>query len=236
MQKHTSKAFEADLQHLQEKILRMGGLVEDSIGRAMAALVERNPEEAKEAIARDHLVNRFEVEIDEQCIELLALRQPAAGDLRLIITGLKISTDLERIGDLAVNMCERAAELIQAPPLKPLIDLPRMAEAARSMLRDSLDAYVTRDADQAQQVCVRDDEVDRLNDQVIRELLTYMMENPANISRAMGLIMISRYLERIADHATNIAEMVIYLVKGKDIRHTYWKGKEEVGGAPSENR
>ena len=223
MQKHTSKAFAADLEALQEKVLRMGALVEDAIGRALTALVDRDPELARETIGRDHLVNRLEVDVDEHCIELLALRQPAAGDLRLIITGLKITTDLERIGDLAVNLCERVLELLEAPPLKPLIDLPRMADRARAMLRQALDAYVARDAERAQQVCALDDEVDRLNDQVFRELLTYMLENPANISRALGLIMIGKYLERIADHATNISEMVIYLVKGKDIRHTVWK-------------
>jgi phosphate transport system protein len=223
MQKHTSKAFAADLEALQEKVLRMGALVEDAIGRAMTALVDRDPELARETIGRDHLVNRLEVEVDEHCIELLALRQPAAGDLRLIITGLKITTDLERIGDLAVNLCERVLELLEAPPLKPLIDLPRMADRARAMLRQALDAYVARDAERAQEVCALDDEVDRLNDQVFRELLTYMLENPANIPRALGLIMIGKYLERIADHATNISEMVIYLVKGKDIRHTVWK-------------
>lgn len=223
MQKHTSKAFAADLETLQEKVLRMGALVEDAIGRALSALVDRDPELARETIARDHLVNRLEVEVDEHCIELLALRQPAAGDLRLIITGLKITTDLERIGDLAVNLCERVLDLLEAPPLKPLIDLPRMADRARAMLRQSLDAYVARDAERAQEVCALDDEVDRLNDQVFRELLTYMLENPANIPRALGLIMIAKYLERIADHATNISEMVIYLVKGKDIRHTVWK-------------
>jgi len=221
MQKHTSKSYENDLQRLQEKILRMGGLVEDAIARSLQALVDRDAGLARETRERDHLVNRLEVEIDELCVELLALRQPAASDLRLIITGLKISTDLERIGDLAVNLCERVLELLDAPPLKPLIDLPRMAEKARAMVRDSLDAYVRRDAELATNVCARDDEVDDLNRQVFRELLTYMIETPANISRALSLSMIGRYLERIADHATNISEMVIYLVKGKDIRHTF---------------
>ncbi|MBI5018406.1 MAG: phosphate signaling complex protein PhoU [Deltaproteobacteria bacterium] len=221
MQKHTSRSYENDLQRLQEKILRMGGLVEDAIARSLQALVDRSPDLAQETMERDHLVNRLEVEIDELCIELLALRQPAATDLRLIITGLKISTDLERIGDLAVNLCERVLELLEAPPLKPLIDLPQMAEKARAMVRDSLDAYVRREAELARSVCARDDEVDDLNRQVFRELLTYMLENPANISRALSLSMIGRYLERIADHATNISEMVIYLVQGKDIRHTF---------------
>jgi phosphate transport system protein len=221
MEKHISRAYENDLLRLQEKILRMGGLCEDSIANALQALVERSPELAKSTMERDHLINRLEVEVDEMCVELIALRQPTGSDLRLIITGLKISTDLERIGDLSVNLCERVLELLEAPPLKPLIDLPIMAERAMAMVRDSLDAYVRRDVELAEAVCARDDEVDELNEQVFRELLTYMMENPANISRALGLSMVGRYLERIADHATNISQMVIYLVKGKDIRHMH---------------
>lgn len=221
MDRHTSKTYEHDLEKLREKILRMGGLCEEAIADSMRALVERDANLAREVIARDHIINRLEVEIDEQCIELLALRQPAAGDLRLITTGLKISTDLERIGDLSVNLCERTLELLEVPPLKPLIDLPRMSKKAMGMVHDSLDAYVRRDAELAMQVCARDDEVDELNDQVFRELLTYMMEDNASISRALGLSMVGRYLERIADHATNISQMVIYLVKGKDIRHTF---------------
>jgi phosphate transport system protein len=186
----------------------------------MKALIDRDADLARRTIERDHLINRMEVEIDEQCIELLALRQPAGSDLRLIITGLKISTDLERIGDLSVNLCERVLELLEAPPLKPLIDLPRMADKAMGMVRDSLDAYVRGDAALAEEVCLRDDGVDDLNDQIFRELLTYMLQDPANIPRALGLSMVGRYLERIADHATNISQMVIYLVRGKDIRHT----------------
>lgn len=220
MEKHTSKAYESDLEKLREKVLRMGGLCEDAIARSMESLLERNECLAKATIERDHLINRLEVEIDEQCIELLALRQPAGSDLRLIITGLKISTDLERVGDLSVNLCERVLELIKWPPLKPLIDIPRMARLSSSMLHDSLDAYVRGDTVLAEDVCRRDDEVDELNDQIFRELLTYMMEDPASISRALALSMVARYLERIADHANNIAHLVIYLVKGKDIRHT----------------
>ncbi len=220
MRPHTSRAFENELNELKETILRMGGLVEISIGNAMAALVERDAALARATIGKDPEVNRFELEIDEMCVALLARRQPAAEDLRLITTGLKISTDLERIGDLAVNMCERTLDLLDQPPLKPLIDLPRMSHAARGMLRDALDAYVLRDAEKAREVCAHDDEVDQLNVQVFRELVTYMMGDPHTINQAMPLLMISRYLERIADHATNIAEMVIYLVKGQDIRHT----------------
>ena len=230
MEKHTSKAYEQDLEKLREKILRMGGLCEDAIERAMEALTERNAALARATIERDHLINRLEVEIDEQCIELLALRQPAGSDLRLIITGLKISTDLERIGDLSVNLCERVLELLQSVPLKPLIDIPHMAKLSIAMVHDSLDAYVRRDTQLAESVCARDDEVDDLNDQIFRELLTYMMENPANISRALALSMVARYLERIADHANNISQMVIYLVKGKDIRHTTATAEQGAAG------
>lgn len=222
MKRHTSKTFEAELEHLKDTVLRMGGFVEAAIGKAMRALVEREPALAEEVIREDHQVNRYEVEIDELCVGLLALRQPAAEDLRLIITGLKISTDLERIGDLAVNLSERTLEVLDMPLLKPLVDLPRMAEIAQGMLRDSLDSYVERDPEKATQVCARDEQVDNLNRQVFRELIAYMMENPSTMTCALGLMMISRYLERIADHATNISEMVIYLVKGKDIRHTTW--------------
>lgn len=221
MDKHTSKAYEQDLERLREDILRMGGLCEDAIERAMEALTGRDAELARATIERDQRINRLEVEIDEQCVALLALRQPAGSDLRLIITGLKISTDLERIGDLSVNLCERVLELLEAPPLKPLIDLPRMARIAMGMVHDSLDAYVRHDTALANSVCLRDDEVDDLNDQIFRELLTYMMENPGHISRALALSSVARYLERIADHAGNIAQMVIYLVKGQDIRHAY---------------
>lgn len=232
MKQHTSKAFEAELNNLKDAILRMGGCVEESIGEAMRALVERDADLAEKIIRQDHRVNKFEVDIDETCVGILALRQPAAEDLRLIITGLKISTDLERIGDLAVNMCERILNLVAEPQLKPLIDLPRMAELARGMLGDSLDAYVRGDPEKAQEVCARDDKVDNLHKQVFRELITYMMEDPHSISRAMALIMISKYLERIADHATNIAEMVIYLVKGKDIRHMDWPKENEAAEIP----
>ena len=221
------KPVEDELREVKVKILKMGSLVEEAIGRAIRSLVERNNRFAEEVIEGDRVINTYDVEIDEECIRVLALRQPVGGDLRFITTAMKITTDLERIGDLAVNLCERVLDLLEAPPLKPLIDLPKMADKSRAMLRAALDSYVTRNADQAQQVCAMDDEVDRLNDQVFRELLTYMMESPANISRALGLIMISRYLERIADHATNLAEMVIYLAKGKDIRHMAWKKDNE---------
>lgn len=219
MKQHTSKAFAQELEQLRAMVLRMGGHVETAISEAMRSLVERDPDLARKCVREDDVVNRMEVDIDELCVSILALRQPAAEDLRLLISGLKISTDLERIGDLAVNMCERTLELLEVPQLKPLIDLPRMAELAGGMLNDALNAYVKGDTDLAQEVCVRDDLVDRLNEQVFRELITYIMEDPHTISQALALMLISRYLERIADHATNISEMVIYQVKGRDIRH-----------------
>lgn len=197
----------------------MGGLVEKQIADAMRALVDRDVEVARQAIERDQRVDQLEIELDEACIRILALHQPAARDLRLVTTALKISTDLERIGDQAENICERAIELAAEPRLKPYVDLPRMGELAQKMVRECLDAYVREDAELALRVCHEDDEMDALTDQVSRELVTYMAENPAAIARAMRLSFIAKYLERIGDHATNIAEMVVYMVTGKSIRH-----------------
>jgi phosphate transport system protein len=170
-------------------------------------------------IERDHEVNRLDVDIDDLCIRLLALHQPAGRDLRFITTGLKITTDLERIGDMAVNICERALELNQEPQLKPYIDIPRMTQIAQGMIRESLDAFVREDTDLALKVCKDDEQVDQLNSQIFREVITFMIGDPLTINRAMKLASISKYLERIADHATNIAEMVVFMVKGKSIRH-----------------
>jgi phosphate transport system protein len=216
---HTNRQYEEELRAVRADLLKMGGLVEHQIAEAMQALVNRDEAKARETITRDAEVNRMDVEIDERCVQLLALHQPAASDLRFITTGLKITTDLERIGDNAVNICERVLELNEEPQLKPYLDLPRMAEAAQSMLKDSLDAFVRYDCDLAQQVIERDDEVDQLNYQMYRELLSYMAEDPKTIGRATRLLFISKYLERIADHATNIAEMVVFMVKGRTIRH-----------------
>jgi len=212
--------FHAELDTLKQTLLAMGGLVEDQIRRAMRALLERDDVIAQEVIDRDRQVNTYDVEVDEQCVNLLALHQPAAGDLRFITTAMKIVTDLERIGDQAVNIAQRALELNREPQLKPYIDLPRMADRAQRMVKESLDAFVARDTALARQVCGEDAEVDALKEQIFRELLTYMMEDPRTVSRAIRVILISRFLERVADHATNIAEMVIYLVEGKMVRHT----------------
>jgi len=210
---------EQELEKLKERLLAMGGFVEDAIRKSMKALMDRDRQLAIEVIDGDAIVNNFDVEIEEECIRFLALWQPTGSNLRFVTTAIKIITDLERMGDLAVDICERAIELEEEPPLKPYIDLPRMAEAAQKMLKESLDAFVARDDDMAVRVCAADDFVDNLNHQIFNELLVFMLQDPKNISRAVRLTYITKYLERIADHATNIAEMVVYLVKGKVIRH-----------------
>jgi len=219
LSQHTDKRYEEDLKKLREDILYMGGLVEDQIQKSVSSLVERDSALAETIIERDHEVNRLDVEIDDLCIQLLALHQPAARDLRFITTALKITTDLERIGDMAVNICERALELNEEPQLKPYIDIPRMARTSERMIRESLDAFVREDTDLALKVCKDDQEVDDLNSQIFRETISFMIEDPHTINRAMKISSISKYLERIADHATNIAEMVVFMVKGKSIRH-----------------
>jgi phosphate transport system protein len=211
--------FDAELTALNEKLLEMARLAEESVARAVKSLKERNEAIAQDVLKREGGINLLEIEIDERCMKLLALRQPVASDLRFITSAMKISSDLERVGDLAVNIAEVSLDLLKQPPLKPLIDIPRMAAVAQSMVKDALNAFVNRDEKLARAVCERDDEVDSLNDQVFRELLTYMMNDPATINRAVGLILIGRHLERIADHATNIGEDVIYLVLGKTIKH-----------------
>ncbi|MFQ5683136.1 MAG: phosphate signaling complex protein PhoU [Candidatus Binatia bacterium] len=216
---HTDKNFEEDLTRLRIDIVQMGGLVEEQIQKAVNSLVNRDSTLAETIIKRDHEVNHLDVDIDDLCIRLLALHQPAAKDLRLITTGLKITTDLERIGDMAVNICERALELNLEPQLKPYIDIPRMAQIAQRMIRESLDAFVREDTDLALKVCKDDQEVDDLNSQIFRETITFMISDPRTINRAMKVTFVSKYLERIADHATNISEMVIFMAKGKRIRH-----------------
>jgi phosphate transport system protein len=216
---HTNRQYEEDLRGLRAGLLRMGGLVERQIVEAVESLVNRNTEQARETIQRDVEVNRLDTEMDQRCINLLALHQPTASDLRFITTGLKITTDLERIGDNAVNLSERAIELNTEPQLKPYIDIPRMAEITQNMVKDALDAFMREDIELAGEVIARDDEVDQLNYQTYRELLSYMVEDPQTIPRATKILFISKYLERIADHATNIAEMVVYMVKGRSIKH-----------------
>jgi phosphate transport system protein len=216
---HTDRHFEGELQSLQELLLRMGGLVEQQIARAIESLVERDSDLAREVIRRDREVNQLDIMVDEECLKVIALHQPAAGDLRFVTTALKVNTDLERIGDMAVNICERALELNEEPNLKPYIDIPRMAKEAAQMVHTSLDAFVRRDTDLARAVVDEDDVVDAYAHQLYRELLSYMLEEPKTITRATRILLVSKYLERIADHATNIAEMVVFMVDGKMIRH-----------------
>ena len=211
--------FEKELERLTETILHLGGAAERAIGSALRALADRNPALAASIVSEDEEMDQLELEVDQICTDLLALRQPIARDLRFIITALKIAPELERIGDLASNIAERAIELSDEPMLKPLIDIPRMATITQSMVRDSLDAFVRRDSRSAAQVIARDDEVDALMEQLFRELLSYMIEDPKTISRALRLMMVAKYLERIGDGATNICEMVVYLVDGRVIRH-----------------
>src|SRR5437870_7753311 len=209
-----------ELKSLKAKILRMGGLVEEQVQGALRALVERDADLARKIIDNDRLVNALDVEVDEDALRLLALQQPAARDLRFITTAMKISTELERISDLAENICERAIELNEEPQLKPYIDIPRMANWSLRMVKEALDAFVTGDATLARKVCTDDDFVDDLTHQLFRELLSFMLENPQTITRAIRITFIAKYLERIADHATNVAELVVYMVEGKIIRHT----------------
>ena len=213
--------FDEELSSLKSSLMRMAALAEESIANAISGLKDRNLGLTQKVFDIEVQVNLLDVEIDQMCLQLLALKQPMAGDLRLIVSTDRIGSELERIADQAVNIAQRAQDIIQLPVLKPLIDLPRLSELAQDMVRDSITAFVNRDEDLAKAICTRDDEVDALNDQIFRELLTYMMQDAKNIERAVDLILVGRHLERIADHATNIAEDVIYLVKGKNIKHHY---------------
>jgi phosphate transport system protein len=219
MPQHTDKTFEQDLRQVRERLLAMGGKVEALIAGSMRALTERDSGLAEEVRRSDAEVNRMEVDIDDLCRKILALRQPAASDLRLITTALKIVTDLERIGDLAVNIAERTLDLNQAPPLKAYVDLPKLAGLAQSQLKDALDAFVTADPKKAEEVLRGDDHLDVLYLKIFNELLAFMMEDSRNIRRATSLMFVAKHLERIGDHAMNVAEMVIYMVRGEDIRH-----------------
>jgi phosphate transport system protein len=216
---HIYKLFDDELRELKEKILLEGSLVERAVRNAIEALQNRDSELARRVIANDDLINTKEVEIEEFCLKLLALRQPAAKDLRFITTAVKINYDLERMGDMAVNVCERVLDLNLEPQLKPYIDLPRMAELAQMMVKQSLEAFVKEDIQLAWKVTSDDEQVDRLTEQIFSELLTYMSEDRKTVARAARLLFIAKYLERMADHAVSIAELVIFLVEGRIIRH-----------------
>ncbi len=212
--------FDREIENLKELLLRMGAMVEEQITQSIRALLERDTAVAQRVIDGDSAIDRMELEIDQHTVELIAMMQPAAVDLRFVTTAMKITPELERIADLAVDVCERAIELNREPPLKPLIDIPRLAHISQDMVRQALDSFVRRDAALAREVIARDDEVDLLTEQSFRELLTYMLEDSRNISRAIRLTFIGKYFERIGDGATNICEMVVYLVEGKVIKHS----------------
>ena len=211
--------FKEELEQLQNKLLEMGGLVEAAIHNSVSALVERNEEKAKEVLWSEALINQKEIEIDDLATRLLALFQPMARDLRFLTSVIKMNSDLERMGDLAVNITEGALRLMSEPSLRPLVDIPKIAGLAESMVRRALDAFAKRDAELARQVLLADDEVDRLRDAVYEELLQFMQEEHSTITRSVSLMFVAHNLERIADHATNIAEDVLFLVKGIDVRH-----------------
>ena len=226
MDGHIYKSFDKELHDLKEKLLLMGGRVEQAINGAIKALEERNSEIAQRIIDDDDVVDAEEIEVDEFCLRLLALRQPAARDLRFITTAIKINYDLERIGDMAVNISERVLELNKEPQLKPYITLPQMAQTVQQMLRDSLNAFVNEDPDTARAVVAEDEKVDHALSQIYHELVSYMAKDYGSVPRATRLLFISKYLERIADHAVNICELVVFMVEGKIVRHQR-EGDEE---------
>ena len=211
--------FQEELEVLQERLLAMGGLAEERVREAVLALSSREQALVDRVLDGDEPVNDLHIEIDDRCFKLLALHQPMAADLRAIVAAVKINTDLERVGDLAVNIAEAAKRYLLHPPVKPLIDIPRMGDIAQRMLRDALDAFVRRDTTLAEAVLAADDELDGLKSQIFRELLTFMMQDASKIEPALDLILVSRHLERIGDHATNVAEDVIFLVSARDVRH-----------------
>ena len=218
MDRH-ERQFDRDLGDLKKKLLRMASIAETMVDRAVTELVSRDEKIASNVPEYELELNRLQIEIDEAAMTLLATQQPVAMDLRFIFAAAKINSELERIGDLAINITQNVHTLIEQPPLKPLIDIPRMAELARKMVNESLESFVKEDVLIAQTVIMTDDQVDDLRDQIMRELLTYMIADPKTIERALALILIARHLERVADHATNIAEDVIYMCQGRDVRH-----------------
>ena len=220
--------FQEELEQLKTRLLEMGGLAEEQVRLAVRALMTRDRELIERAVHGDDPLNRLHIEIDGRCFTLLALHQPMAADLRAIVSAVKINTDLERVGDLAINIAEAARRYAQHAPVKKLIDIPRMATIAQSMLRDALDAFVRRDTELAQRVLNEDDKLDDLKTQIFRELLTYMLQDPSTIEAALDLILISRHLERIGDHATNIAEDVIFMVSARDVRHHAGEGQPQI--------
>ncbi|MEM7049654.1 MAG: phosphate signaling complex protein PhoU [Acidobacteriota bacterium] len=215
--------LDQQLEEIRQNLLRMGGLIEQMIDKANRALVERDEALIADVITTDQEVDQIEMDLDEACLATMARNQPTAVDLRFLVAVIKITNDLERVGDSAVNIVQSARRLNEEPPLKPYIDLPRMSEMTQRMIRESLDAFSTRNTELAVKVCQDDDAIDAVYRQLFRELLTFMIEDPKTVSRCLHLLLIARNLERIADHATNIAENVIYYVEGRDVRHSLAK-------------
>ena len=211
--------FQEELDILKTRLLEMGGLAEARVRSAVQGLAERDFAQIEHVLHGDEPVNALHMEIDDRCLKLLALHQPVAADLRAVMAAVKINTDLERVGDLAVNIAEASKRYATHPPVKKLIDIPRMADIAQAMLRDALDSYVNQDIVLAQHVLNEDDKLDALKTQIFRELLTFMLQDPGTIEPSLDLILVSRHLERIGDHATNVAEDVIFLVSARDVRH-----------------
>lgn len=228
------RPIDNDLNRLRQRLMHMAGIAERMVDRAIVALVDRKPDLFHGVLEDEAEVNRLHLEIDDQCLSLLALHQPLAADLRAIMAAGKIGSELERIGDQAVNMVETGEYLLKVPPVNTLIDIPRMAEIVREMLRDALCAFVLSDLEKANAVLKRDDVVDALKSQIFRVLLAYMLADPSKIEPGMELILISRNLERIGDHATNIAEDAIFAAAGKDVRHKAFESKEPVAPAASD--
>ena len=223
------RRLDQDLDRVRQALLKMGGMVEGMVAKATQSLLDRNNQLCTEVIESDNEVDRLEIEIDEACHLILGTKQPTAVDLRFLVAVMKINSDLERIGDSAVNIAQSIEQLNEQPALKPYIDLPHLSQLVQDMVRKALDAFVRRDARMATDVCQADDAVDGLYKQIFRELLTYMIEDPKTVSRALHLLLVSRNMERIADHATNIAEDVIYYVEGRDIRHSHGSDLLRVG-------
>lgn len=211
--------LDLEIGSLRKNLLQMSGMVEYDIDKTIRALKERNADLAREVIEDDKTIDRLEIEIENQCFNILARHQPVAVDLRFIMASVKINNDLERMGDLAVNIAQKTLSLIKLKPLKPLIDIPYMAQIVQGMVKDSLDSFLENDIVKAKAVCENDDVVDALEEQIVRELTTYMIENPKNISQALDLTLVARHLERLADLTTNIGEEVIFIVQAKNIKH-----------------
>ena len=223
MERHMDQA----LHEVRQLLLRMGGMVEEMVAGSIQALLDRDTARSDSIVEQDSAVDQLQIDIDKACETIMATQQPTAVDMRFLVAVMKINTDLERIGDLAANMSKSVRALNQTPQLKPYVDLPRLTALVRDMVHRSLDAFVERDTQEAIDVCISDDQVDALYEQLFRELLTYMIENPKNVTRGLQLLFICRDLERVADHATNIAEDVVFYVEGKDIRHLGSLGEVE---------